>query len=108
MSNNLVTMSKVSVALLHQECYAMKAIRFDVLRVTVGIFFVSLLLFASAASAQTVVFGELAGKAIGITDLDIDGAPNTAETLTVGADTSTDGLLNISNNLTKLCFGSNS
>jgi len=51
----------------------MKTIRFDVLRVTVGVFFVSLLLGASAASAGDVVFGSLAGKAIGITDLDIDG-----------------------------------
>jgi hypothetical protein len=33
----------------------------------------SLLLLASAASAETVVFGELAGKAIGITELDIGG-----------------------------------
>ena len=34
---------------------------------------IGLLLGTSAASAETVVFGELTGKATGITDLDIDG-----------------------------------
>jgi hypothetical protein len=47
-------MGKVSVALRHLECNAMKSIRFDVLRGTFFVFFVSLLLLASAIQAQTV------------------------------------------------------
>jgi hypothetical protein len=67
-------MSKVSVALLHQEYCAMNAIRFDVLRVTVGVFFVSLLLLASAAQATDVIRdGNEPTRAIGINNLDIGG-----------------------------------
>jgi hypothetical protein len=52
----------------------MKTIRFDVLRVTVGVFFVSLLLLASAAQATDVIRdGNESTRAIGITNLDIGG-----------------------------------